>query len=88
MDDIHDLDTLTIVFIDDPFCMCSSIWGSSFGCEEYYDILLIWIDRISQSDDIFFYDIVWLSIYRYDDNMFDIFSSFYQDCILTPVFFF
>lgn len=69
MDDIHDLYSLVIILLYDPFCMASSIGCTSLGCEENYDILLVWIERIAECDDVLFDDIVWLCIYRYDDDM-------------------
>ena len=88
MDDIHDLYSLPVVLLYDPLRMTSSIWCTSLGGEEDYDILLVWIDGILECDDVFFDDIVWLCIYGYDDDMFQIFGSSRHDCISAPVLFF
>lgn len=76
MDDISDLDTLTVVLSDDPLCMTSSIGCTSLCREQYYDILLVWIASITQCDDILLYHIVRLCIYRYDDDMLEMLCSF------------
>ncbi len=88
MDDIHDLYAISVVFLYDPLCMSSSIRGTTLGGEENYDILLVWIERIAECDDVLFDDIVWLCIYGYDDDMFQIFGSSRHDCISAPVLFF
>ena len=75
MDDIHYLYAIPVVLRDDPLCMSSSIRGTSLGGEQHYDILLVWIDSITQCDDVLLYHIVWLCIYRYDDDMFEMLCS-------------
>ncbi len=72
----HDLDPFASVLLYDSLRMTSSIWCTSLGGEEYYYILLVWIDSIAKCDDILFDDIVRFCIYRYDDNMLEIFGSF------------
>jgi hypothetical protein len=88
MDDIHDLYSLLAILLYDPFCMSLSIGCTSLGCEEYYDILSIWIDGIAECDDILLYDIVWLCIYRYYDDMLEMLGSPGHYSVSTPVFFF
>jgi hypothetical protein len=75
MDDIHDRESLSIVLSYDPLCMSLSIGCASLGCEEYYDILSIWIECITECYDVLLYHIVWLCIYRYDDDMFEMLRS-------------
>ena len=75
MDDVHDLYSLPIIFLYDPLSMASSIGCTSLGSEQYDDILTIWIECITECYDILFDDIVWLCIYRYDDNMFEMLRS-------------
>ena len=76
MDDIHDLYSFLIIFSDNPLSMTGSIGCTSLRREEDDDILLVWIDGITQCDDILFDDIVRLCIYRYDDNMSEMLCSF------------
>ena len=75
MDDIGDLYSFPIIFSDNPLSMTSSIGCTSLGGEEDDDILLVWIDGIAEGDDILFDDIVWLCIYRYDDDMSEMLRS-------------
>jgi hypothetical protein len=75
MDYIHDLYSFISILLYDPLCMCCSIWGSSLSCEEDHDIVLIWIIGIFEGDDVLFYDGIWLSIYRDDDDMLEILCS-------------
>ena len=75
MDDAHYLYSFPIVLVDDPLCMPSSIRGTSLRREEYDYIFFVWIDSITQCDDVLLYHIVGLGIYRYDDDMFQIFGS-------------
>ena len=76
MDDIHDLYSLAVVLLYDPLRMTSSIWCTSFGGEEHYYIFLIWIESITECNYILLDHIVWLCIYRYDDDMSEILRSF------------
>ena len=76
MDDIHDLYSLPVVLLYDPLRMTCSIWCTSLGGEEHYYIFFVWIDGILECDDVLFDDIVWLCIYRYDDDMLQVLRSF------------
>ena len=76
MDDIDYLHSFPIVLLYDPLSMMSPIGCTSLGGEEYDYILFVWIGGILECDYILLDHIVWLSIYRDDDDMFDIFSSF------------
>ena len=88
MHNIYDFYSLMRIFLYDFFCMTATVRSTSLGREEYYDIFFIWIVSIEDGYDIFFYNIVWLRIYRNDDNMFEAFSSFCDDCIFCPIRFF
>lgn len=82
---IHDLDSLSIVFTDDAFCMTRSIGSTSLGSEEHYDIFLIGVVGGLYREDILLDHIVWFCIYRNDDDMLDILGSFFDDFIFGPV---
>ena len=70
------------IYIDDFFCMSLSIRSTCFSCEEDSDILHIYIVICDDREYVLLYDIVGFCIYRYDDDMFDIFSSFLECFII------
>jgi hypothetical protein len=87
MDYVYDLYSFATVFSYDPLCMSRSIWGASLSRQEDPDIVLIWIVGIFEGDDILFYDGIWLSIDRDDDDMLEMLGSSRDDRVLAPVFF-
>ena len=76
MDDVHYPTLTPTIFSDDLFRMFLCIRSSGLGGEQYGDIFSIGIYSFLYRHDILGYDIVWLGIYRYDDDMFEIFGSF------------
>ena len=76
MYDIDDLDSLSTIFLDDPLCVMPTIWCSRLSGEEDDDIFRVWVERGLYRDDIFFDDVIGLSIDRDDDNMLEVLSSF------------
>ena len=85
MDDIHDLDSFSTMFLDDAFRVFCSIWCTSLGCEEDNDIFFEWVVRRLDGENILFDHIIWLGIDRYDDDMLDILGSFFDDSIFGPI---
>lgn len=88
MNNIDNINSLMCIFLDDFFCMIFSCRCTRFRCKEDSYIFFIKIFSTLNCNNIFFYDIVWFGIDGYNNNMFEMFCSFFYCVIFIPIFLF
>ncbi len=82
VDDVHYMDPLIPMIGDDVLRMCLSIWSARLGSKQYGEILPIEVLGREEREDILLDHIVWLSIYRDDDDMLELGPSLHDDRIM------
>ncbi len=87
MDDIDDMYIVLPINLYDFLCMGSRIRSPRLSRKEDRDILHINVVIRDDREDILFYDSIGLCIYRDDDDMFEVFSSFFEPFIIGEIFF-
>ncbi len=85
MDDIHDTDSFPAMVLHYMSRVSLSIWSTCLGREEDSDVFSIAILGRYHRKDTLFDDIVRLSIYRYDDDVLEIFPVSLDRLIMREI---